>query len=59
LGGKYFFFKAEYNLFKRDPYNKRLIKAVIIKVLGRENQEGCIRCEDGKGSFIGCTSIKT
>jgi Protein of unknown function (DUF3716) len=59
LGGKHFFLKAEHNLFERDPYDKRLIKAVIIKVLGRENQEDCIRCEDGKGSFMDCTSIKT
>jgi Protein of unknown function (DUF3716) len=59
LGEKHFFLKAGHNLFKRDPYDKRLIKAVIIKVLERENQEGCTRCEDGKGFFIGCTSIKT
>jgi Protein of unknown function (DUF3716) len=59
LGGKHFFLKAGHNLFERDPYDKRLIKAVIIEVLKRENQEGCTRCEDGKGSFVGYTSIKT
>jgi uncharacterized protein DUF3716 len=59
LGGKHFFLKAGHNLYERDPYDKRLIKAIIIELLGKENEEACSRCEEGKGAFVGCTSIKS
>ena len=51
--------KAGHKLYEADPYDKRLIKALVIEFLGTENTEACERCEDGKGAFMGCTSIKS
>jgi Protein of unknown function (DUF3716) len=59
LGGKSFFVKEGHNLYERDPYDKRLIKVIIIKLLEKENNEACERCVEGKGAFLGCTSIKS
>jgi len=59
LGGASFWVKSGHNLFERDPYDKRLIKAIIIQLLGGENKPACERCQDGKGPFFGCRSIKS
>jgi Protein of unknown function (DUF3716) len=59
LGGKYFFLKEGHNLYERDPYDKRLIKAIIIELLGTVNKDACERCQEGRGAFVGCTSIKS
>ena len=59
LGGKHFFLKEGHKLYERDPYDKRLIKAIVIELLGKENDEICGRCEEGRGSFVGCTSIRS
>jgi hypothetical protein len=53
------YLKIGHNLYKKDPYDKRLIKVIMIKLLGKENEEGCERCEDRKDIFMGCTSIKS
>ena len=37
---------------------KRLIKAIMIELLGKVNDEACKRCKEGKGSFVDYTSIK-
>ena len=59
LGGASFWVKSGHNLFERDPYDKRLVKAIIIQLLGGENEPACERCQDGKGPFFGCRSIKS
>ena|SRR5437763_2272713 len=59
LGGATFWVKSGHNLYERDPYDKRLIKAVIIQLFGGENEEPCERCAEGKGPFFGCRSIKS
>ena len=59
LGGKSFWLKSGHNLYERDPYDKRLMKAIIIQLLGTENEEACDRCEEDKGAFVGCRSIKS
>src|SRR5450755_4260008 len=59
LGGKSFFIKEGYNLYERDPYDKRLIKVIIIKLLGKKNNEACERYVKGKGAFLGYTFIKS
>jgi hypothetical protein len=43
---------------KRDPYDKRLIKAIIIKLLGKENNEACKRCVERKGLFSATHLLK-
>jgi hypothetical protein len=53
------YLKIGHNLYKKDPYDKRLIKAIIIKLLGKKNEERCERYEDKKGVFMSCTSIKS
>jgi hypothetical protein len=50
-------FEVPFSAF-RGLYIER-IKAVIIKVLEKENQEGYTRYEEGKGSFMDCIFIKT
>ena len=35
------------------------MKAIIIQLLGTENEEECERCEEGKGAFLTCRSIKS
>jgi hypothetical protein len=59
LGGKSFWLKSGHNLFERDPYDKRLVKAIVIQVFGTRNNEACGRCKDDKGAFLGCISIKS
>jgi hypothetical protein len=58
LGNKKFWIKKDHNLYKRDPYDQRLVKAIIIKVFGTVNEEKCNRYEERKGLFMRCTSIK-
>ena len=59
LGGKSFWLKSGHSLFKRDPYDKRLIKVIVIQVFRTKNNEACGRCKDDKGAFLGCISIKS
>jgi hypothetical protein len=59
LGGKSFWLKSGHSLFERDPYDKRLIKAIVIQVFGTKNNEACGRCQDDKGAFLDCISIKS
>ena len=59
LGGKSFWLKSGHNLYERDPYDKRLIKAIIIQLLRTENEEAYDRYEEDKDVFIGCRSIKS
>jgi hypothetical protein len=59
LGGASFWVKSGHNLYERDPYDKRLVKAVIIQLFGGENEEPCERCAEGKGPFLSCRSIKS
>lgn len=59
LGGMHLFLKKDHKLYERDPHDKRLIKAIMIELLGKVNDEACTRCKEGKGSFVGCTSIKS
>jgi hypothetical protein len=59
LGGKLYWLKSGHNLYERDPYDKRLIKAIIIQLLGTQNEEVCERYAEGKGAFISCMSIKS
>ena len=59
LGGKSFWLKSGHNLYERDPYDKRLIKAIIIQLLGTENKETYDRCEEDKDAFVSCRSIKS
>jgi hypothetical protein len=51
--------KTGHKLYEADPYDKRLVKALVIEFLKTENAQACSRCEDDKGAFIGCTSIKS
>jgi hypothetical protein len=50
---------AGHNLYERDPYDKRLIMAIIIALLGKENEKEHDRCEKGKAAFVGCISMKS
>jgi hypothetical protein len=59
LGKKACYLKKSYKLYKRDPYDKRLIKTIIIKLLEKENDEICGRYKEKKGFFFGCTFIKS
>ena len=43
LKGALFWVKLGYNLFKRNLYDKRLIKAIIIQLLRGENKPACER----------------
>ena len=46
LGGATFWVKSGHNLYERDPYDKQLIKAVIIQLFGGENEEPCEQCAE-------------
>ena len=59
LGGKSFWLKSGHNLYEKNPYDKRLIKAIIIQLLGIENKEVYDRCEEDKSIFISYRSIKS
>ena len=59
LRKKSFWLKSGHNLYKRDPYDKRLIKAIIIQLLGTQNKEAYERYTEGKGTFISYISIKS
>jgi hypothetical protein len=51
--------KTGHKLYEADPYDKRLVKALMIKFLRTENTQAYSRCEDDKRAFIGYTSIKS
>jgi hypothetical protein len=59
IGNKKFWIRSGHELYERDPYDPRLIKAIIIEVFGTVNEDVCTRCGEGKGPFMQCTSIKT
>jgi hypothetical protein len=52
IGNKKFWIKSSHELYERDPYDLRLIKAIIIKVFKTVNKNIYTRCREGKGLFI-------
>jgi hypothetical protein len=52
IGNKKFWIRSGYELYERNPYDLRLIKAIIIKVFKTVNKNVYNRCREGKGLFI-------
>ena len=52
IGNKKFWIRSGHELYERDPYDPRLIKAIIIKVFGTVNKDVYTRCGEGKGLFM-------